>query len=195
MGEPVWEIAERFPRQGDWTETDFFGLPEGYPRVELADGRLDVLPMPTDNHQAILGFVYLLLAGYARTHGGWARPAGLRVRLGEGRIREPDVCYLSAESAEHKHDQLWTLADLLVEVVSEGSKNETRDYVEKRREYAQAGVREYWIVDPNAELITVLALGDHDQYREHGAFRRGDTVTSELLAGLTASADAILDAD
>jgi Uma2 family endonuclease len=67
-------------------------------------------------------------------------------------------------------------------VVSEGKDSWKRDYVEKRREYAEAGIAEYWIVDPQERKVTVLTL-EGTEYREHGVYVAGDTATSVLLSG------------
>ncbi|MBC8163970.1 MAG: Uma2 family endonuclease [Roseiflexaceae bacterium] len=64
---------------------------------------------------------------------------------------------------------------------------------EKPRDYAEAGIPEYWIVHPLDETITVLTL-DGDLYAEQGVFRRGETATSVLLTGFAVSVDAVLDA-
>jgi len=68
------------------------------------------------------------------------------------------------------------------------------ELVVKRRAYAAAGVPEYWIVDPEAETVTVLRL-DGDAYAEHGVFARGATATSARYAGLSVDVDAVFDAD
>jgi Uma2 family endonuclease len=193
-GQPVWALAERFPRQGHWTELEFFALPEGYPRVELSNGHLEVLPLPTDKHQAVLTAVLLLLLGYAKKIGAWVRPAGIHVRLREGQLRGPDVAFLTKKNAALRGNKFWSGADLVVEVVSEGAEARARDYVEKREEYAKAGIPEYWIVDPEDGLITVLRL-EGEAYVEHGVSRRGDTATSATFDGLSCSATDILDAD
>ncbi len=193
-GQTAWVVATRFPCQGEWTESTFLALPEGYPRVELCDGHLEELPMPTDRHQACLTAMLLALLELAKRVGGWARPAGLRVRLRPGVFREPDVAFLEAASASAKGNEMWTGADLLVEVVSGGPEDRARDYVAKRRDYALAGVREYWIVDPQDELITVLAL-DGDAYREHGVFRRGERAVSAAYPDLAVEVTAVIDAD
>jgi len=107
--------------------------------------------------------------------------APLPVLLAAHKYREPDLVFL-------RPDRLKTLkgqpmgADLVLEVVSEGEENRQRDYVEKRREYAEAGVGEYWIVDPQERKVIVLSLAG-DDYREHGTFVSGDIATSALLAG------------
>ena len=85
----------------------------------------------------------------------------------------------------------WLGADLVVEIVS--SDNPERDTREKRADYAEAGIPEYWIVKPEDETIMVLRL-EGEQYAEHGVFRRGDTATSALLAGFTLSVNDVFDA-
>ena len=75
-----------------------------------------------------------------------------------------------------------------MEVVSQGAENRQRDYVEKRREYAEAGIAEYWIVDPQDRKVTVLTL-DGQQYREHGLFGAGENASSALLAGFQVAVD------
>ena len=68
-----------------------------------------------------------------------------------------------------------------------------RDLRVKRADYAEAGIPEYWIVNPADETITVLKL-DGDAYAEHGTFRRGESATSALLAGFAVRVDAVFDA-
>jgi Uma2 family endonuclease len=150
--------------------------------------------MPTDRHQAVLTALLLVLFEHAKRSGGWARPAGIRLRLAGARFREPDVAFLSKDHAAKKGEEYWTGADLVVEVVSGGADDAARDYVAKRREYAQAGITEYWIVDPLADKATVLVL-DGDTYREHGVFTRGDVVRSATLADVAFDVTAVLDAD
>ena len=63
-----------------------------------------------------------------------------------------------------------------------GRRGRRRDLKQKREEYAQAGIPEYWIVDPELGQITVLTLEDQI-YVVHGEFKRGDQATSKLLPG------------
>ena len=81
-------------------------------------------------------------------------------------------------------------ADLVVEVVSPDDPE--RDYVQKRADYAELRIPEYWIVDPQADTITVLAL-DGDRYVDHGVFGLGDVASSATLGGLRTSVSDILD--
>ena len=79
----------------------------------------------------------------------------------------------------------------MIEVVSPDAPQ--RDLVEKRADYAEAGIPEYWIVDPRDETITVLTLTG-EAYAEHGVYARGDLAASVLLEGLTVDATAAFDA-
>ena len=64
--------------------------------------------------------------------------------------------YLAPANLHRFDPKRWTYADLVIEIVSPNDR--ARDHVEKRAEYAQAGVPEYWIVDPDAETVSVLTL-------------------------------------
>jgi Uma2 family endonuclease len=65
-----------------------------------------------------------------------------------------------------------------------------RDLVEKRREYAQAGIPEYWLIDPRQQTITVLALGE-DSYNVHGVYNHSQQATSSLLPGFVVDVSAL----
>jgi Uma2 family endonuclease len=77
-----------------------------------------------------------------------------------------------------------------VEIVSEGKDARERDLITKRKEYAKAGVQEYWIVDPQLRQITILVL-EGQTYREHGVFASGATAASVMLPGFSLSVDAV----
>ena len=159
--------------------------------TELAGGRVQELPMPTDTHQAVLLFLYLRFHGYLAPRGGVVRVAPLRLRVRDDTFREPDVLLLRDRSDPRRQDRYWLGADLVVEVVSPDDPD--RDLVEKRADYAAAGIAEYWIADPRGETITVLTL-QGAAYVEHGAYTRGEAAPSPLLPGFTAEVDAVFDA-
>lgn len=191
-GEPVWSLARLYPHQGDWTEDQYLGLNASF-LVEFADGCLEFPPMPTIAHQLIVLFVFKLLDGFvSASQAGIVLVAPLPVRLWRDKAREPDVVYLRHDRPRYR-GKYPEGADLVVEVVSEGEEDRERDLVTKRREYATAGIPEYWIVDPRDQRILVLVL-DGDVYREHGDFRRGQTAGSALLAGFTLDVNSALDA-
>jgi Uma2 family endonuclease len=184
-GDPAWEVAERFPPQGRWTERDYFALPETK-FVELKDGCLEFLPMPSRAHQLLTRFMFLVLYSFIEPRKlGETHFTGLNVRLEPDHVRFPDVCYLSPEKLGDPRE-VQDLADLMVEVVSPSPADRKRDLVEKRADYARTGVREYWIVDPDTESITVLTLpAGKTEYAVHGEFKLGQQATSVLLPGFT----------
>jgi Uma2 family endonuclease len=91
-----------------------------------------------------------------------------------------------------RRNRFWLGADLVVEIVSPDDPE--RDTKVKRLDYAEAGIPEYWIVNPLDETITVLTLRG-EAYVEHGVFRRGEEATSIFLAGFGLRVTDVLDAD
>jgi Uma2 family endonuclease len=180
----TWEIARLFPLQGGWTEEEYFAL-DGCQLVEFSDGYLEFPPMATTSHQLIVLFLYgLLLAFSSSRDAGRVLVAPLPVRLWRRKIREPDVVFMTKEHADRISERYWKGADLVMEVVSGDKEDRRRDLEVKRSEYARAGIREYWIVDPKEERITVLRLRGK-RYVVHGEFDKGATATSPLLDGFT----------
>jgi len=189
QGEPTWEMAYFFPRQGEWTEAEYLAINTNR-LVELSDGCLEFLPMPDLFHQLIVLHLFDLVRAWVQAHAaGLVLPAPLRVRLAPGKIREPDVVWLRPERLTGPHTPP-NGADLAVEVVSPGAENRERDLETKRAEYAEAGIDEYWIVDPEQQRITVLTR-DGTVYREHGVFAPGQHATSALLPGFTVDVAAV----
>ena len=94
--EPAWEVALLFPAQGEWSEDDYLWLTDHTRRlVEFTEGHIEVLPMPTDEHQRIVLFLYRALYAFLAARGiGIVLVAPLRLRLRTGRYREPDVLLL-----------------------------------------------------------------------------------------------------
>jgi Uma2 family endonuclease len=189
LGDPPWEIAMLFPAQGDWSEDDYLALQDNTNRlVELSNGCIEVLPMPSPFHLRIVKYLFRLLEVFVLSLGsGEVLFAPLPVRLGAGKYRDPDIVYLRPGRITDPHHQPQG-ADLAIEVVSDDESDRHRDLVTKRDEYAQAGIAEYWIVDPAEHKIMVLVL-DGERYRVHGEFGRGSVATSLLLPGFRVAVD------
>jgi Uma2 family endonuclease len=98
---------------------------------------------------------------------------------------------MSNDHAGRITDEYWRGADLVMEVVSSGNEDLRRDLTVKREEYAQAGIPEYWIVDPELGQMTVLTRDGHS-YNVHGEFKRGDRATSKLLPGFAVDVTSVL---
>jgi Uma2 family endonuclease len=188
-GEPVWELARLFPSQGAWSEEAYLALDAGQ-LVEYSDGFVEVLPIPTLTHQRIVRFVFNLLSTFlaSREIGGEVLFAPLPVKVGKRQYREPDIVYLSAASLEGVTGEYPEGGDLVIEVVSGAKSDRERDLIDKRYDYALAGIPEYWIVDPQEAVIIVLRL-EGEEYAEHGRFGAGDAANSVLLPGFTVPVD------
>ncbi len=186
LGEPTWEIAHLFPPQGEWSEEEYLSLPTNH-LVEFVDGCLEVLPMPTSSHQLILLFLYRALLAFVESQAlGTVLVSAIPVRIRGRKYREPDVVFMSAKHAHRIHEQYLETPDLVMEVVSPGSRN--HDRIIKRKEYAQAGISEYWIVEPDREQIVVLKLRQK-RYVTYGVFRSGDVARSALLRGFAVAVE------
>ncbi len=182
--EPTWEIAHRFPPQGQWTEEEFFSLPSNH-KIEFSDGYLDFLPMPTIYHQLIMQFLYNELDAFVKAKKlGIVVISGYKAQVRRGKYREPDVLFIKAEHMSDIGKQYSKKVDLAIEVVSE--ENREHDLETKRDEYAQAGIPEYWIVNPEEETITVLVLKSRQKtYTVLGRFVKGARARSKLLQGFS----------
>lgn len=198
-GKPTWDVAYLFPPEGQWTEEDYLHLEDlcgAHIRVELFEGRLEVLPVPTQIHQLVLRYLMRLLEEFTAKHApGLVLFSGIRVKLpvkgDKPEYREPDIVYMKEEHSHRRHNEYWEGADLVMEVVSGTPGDRKRDLVTKRREYAAAGIPEYWIVEPDERFIRVLTL-EGSKYKVHGEFRSGAIATSILLPGFTVSVDELL---
>jgi Uma2 family endonuclease len=189
-GEPAWRIALLFPTQGNWTEADYLALDAGR-LVEFQRGCVEVLDMPTKEHQRIVQYVYRMLFAFVEAQSlGEVFIAPLPVRLWEQKFREPDVVFVAQGRADYQGYPEG--ADLLVEVVSDDAASRRRDLVTKRDEYSKAGVLEYWMIDPSERKVTVGTL--QDQIYELHEFGDGGMVTSIRLPGFELSVTSILNA-
>ncbi len=190
--EPTWEVALLYPPQGAWSEEEYLAL-EGHRLIEFSHGTIEILPTPTDRHQAIAAHLNDVLRAFVQARAlGRVRFAPLRLKLWDGKFREPDLLFLSTARDDLRGEQWWSGADLVMEVVSEDDPR--RDVEVKRREYARARIPEYWIVDPRHHTITVLVL-DGERYVEHGMFGAGATATSVQLPGLAVAVDPVFAAE
>ena len=185
-------LQEAAPPQGHWSQDAYLRLTDSTNRlIEWTDGCIEVLPMPTDEHQSIAAWLYKLLDAFAVANRGKVLFAPLRLRIREGKFREPDLILIRDADDTRRQNRFWLGADLTVEIVSPDKPK--RDLVDKRRDYAEARIPEYWIVDPRTETVTVLVL-QGEAYVEHGVFARGARATSVLLDGLTVEVSAVFDA-
>jgi Uma2 family endonuclease len=130
------------------TYEEFLELPDGL-HAEWVDGEAYVFMPTAEEHQEAIGLLYLLLRAFVRSFDlGRVLFAPFQMVAIPGRsYREPDVLFIAKAHLDRlTRTRLMGPADLVIEVVSDDST--TRDRQDKRREYEQIGVREYWIFDP-----------------------------------------------
>jgi Uma2 family endonuclease len=144
-----------------YTWDDFVALDEDDLR-ELIDGELVEVEVPTRGHEYVVARVVTALMNWADAgNGGQPLPSGYKVRVSNRRGVMPDAQFYRAGNEPGIDQDLGLVRghpDLVVEVVSPSSKR--FDRVKKLHGYAQLGVPEYWLVDPEAQTMERLALRD-----------------------------------
>jgi Uma2 family endonuclease len=180
------------PMQGLWTEAQYLAMTDHSRRLlEFDDGVIEVLPMPIPEHQKILAYLYRRFFAFIDALGGIVLFAPLRIRVRPRKFREPDLVILLDANDPRQTKRYWLGVDLALEVVS--ADDPERDTKVKRKDYAAAGIPEYWIVNPLNDTITVLVL-EGDAYKEHGVFGRDTLVSSKLLAEFSIGVDEVFNA-
>lgn len=141
-----------------WTYADYCRIPPDGKRHEILDGRHFVNPAPSPYHQIVSGGLhYELMRLIQRTHRGRVLAAPVDVHLGPGSIVQPDLVALTARRCSIIGPKKLTgVPDLLIEVLSPS--NRAYDRERKRERYERAGVREFWLVDPQSRTIDQLIL-------------------------------------
>lgn len=153
---------------------------------------MEVPEAPTKTHQQIVHALLAALLSYLRLRRrGDAIAAPYRVRLRLGGFREPDITAYRTEHLERFGERCGGVPDLVVEVVSDDPASRTRDYEDKRRDSSAAGIPEYWIIDPAADRVLVLALesGSDTTAAER---RLDEVVDSRLFPGFAVHISALL---
>jgi Uma2 family endonuclease len=159
---------------------------------ELARGVLEVTEVPGDDHGQIVDNLHEALSEYRREHPGLIRRIGhgsdIRLILPELELdRHPDLAVVFRNFTRMYRDR--QRPDLVIEVVSHGRRAKIRDYEEKREEYLDLGIREYWIVDPEERQVTILnRTEDQGQVSWSECIFAGvELIKSALLPGFQAA--------
>ena len=170
------------PQQNkNYTIDDIYHLPEGQ-RAELIDGQMYMMAPPTRRHQQMLGALYRKIADYIDENGGSCEvdiaPFAVFLNADDKNYVEPDISVIC--DADKLTDKGCTGApDWIIEIVSPGSRR--MDYYTKLFKYQTAGVREYWIVDPEKNRIIVY-LFESDDTQEYTFL---DSVKAGIYEDLT----------
>lgn len=154
-------------REEAYTVDDIYALPDGE-RAELIDGQIYYMAPPSRNHQKISGYLYSEIYNYIKSHGGecevYAAPFAVFMNEDDLNYVEPDISVI-CDPSKLDDKGCHGAPDWMIEIVSPGTRS--RDYMTKLFKYRTAGVREYWIVDSDKQMVTVYGFEKDtvEQYR------------------------------
>lgn len=168
------------PVQGHWTYYHYAALPDDGRRYEIVNGVLYMTPAPNPAHQQAAGEIFFYLRNYVKQQGlGRVFTAPIDVEIAPGDVFQPDVLLLLQRHVDRiKASRIVGAPDLVVEVASPGTA--TFDRHEKNIAYSQAGIPEYWIVDPATHTVEVLIL-ESGKYYSQGVFRGKAILPSKIV--------------
>ena len=150
------------PQEQIYTTEDIYNLPEGT-RAELIDGQIYYMAPPSRKHQRIAGKLFAAISHYIESNDGTCEPyiAPFAVFLDENNKNyvEPDISVICDKNKLNDKGCIGA-PDWLIEIVSPSSRR--MDYYIKLFKYRAAGVREYWIVDPDKNRIMVYNFDNED---------------------------------
>ncbi len=152
-------------------------------RYEVLEGELVMAPSPVPYHQIVLRNIEDRVWGFVKSNQmGEVLSAPCDVVLAQDVVVQPDLLLLlRSRRGLIGKEAVEGAPDLIVEVLSPSTAE--RDRTVKRKLYAKYGVHEYWIVDPEAQTIEVLTLGERG-YERAGLYTKSEVLESPLLVGL-----------
>lgn len=150
-------------KPGEYTIEDYYALPDDQ-RVELIDGVFYEMNAPTGIHQVIAGELYAIFRNYIRGNKGECvpivSPIDVQLDCDEKTMVQPDVIILCDRNKLVKRGGVYGAPDLVIEVLSPSTRK--KDMIKKNQKYMDAGVKEYWMVDPDRKRVMVYLYDDPD---------------------------------
>ena len=169
------------------TYDDFLLFPDDGKRHELIDGEHYVTPSPNRKHQKVSANLHLMIGTWLEDYPiGQIYYAPFDVIFSRFDVVEPDLLYMSNERAAQvlTDANVQGAPELVIEIGSKGTRK--RDQTIKRRLYERSGVSEYWVVDPEIDVVRVYRRGAEGFERpDELRAEAGDTLTTPLLPGLS----------
>jgi Uma2 family endonuclease len=168
------------------TYDDFLLFPDDGRRHEIIDGEHYVTPSPNLRHQRLVGRLHLSIGNYLAAHPGAGQVflAPLDVVLSYHDVVEPDLLFVAGDQAAIMTEKnIQGPPALVIEVISKSTRK--KDAQTKRRLFERTGVREYWLVDPELDLVQVLRASEAGKLVrvEELAAEDDATLTTPLLEG------------
>jgi Uma2 family endonuclease len=168
------------------TYEDFLLFPDDGQRHELIDGEHYVTPSPNTKHQRVSGNLFLMIGSWLEQHPiGRTFYAPYDVIFSNFDVVEPDLLYLSnermAEVVTPQHVR--GAPEIVIEIGSPGTRK--RDETIKKHLYERSGVSEYWVVDPELDVVRIYRRSEEGFGRAiELSSETDDTLTTPLLPGL-----------
>ena len=142
-------------KEETYTIDDIYALPEGE-RAELIDGQIYYMAPPNTNHQRLVNYLSTEINLYIRNNKGscevFPAPFAVCLNKNEKDYVEPDISVI-CDPSKLDDKGCHGSPDWIIEIVSSSSRQ--MDYYKKLFKYRTAGVREYWVVDPDKSIVTV----------------------------------------
>lgn len=155
-------MASALVQEKSYTIDDIYSLPEGR-RAELIDGQIYYMSPPARKHQRIIGEIFAVIREYINTHNGPCEvdisPFAVFLDKDDANYVEPDISVI-CDPNKLTDKGCFGAPDWIIEIVSPSSRR--MDYFTKLFKYRAAGVREYWIVDPDKKSIIVYDFQSED---------------------------------
>lgn len=189
MAQPAYKFPRKddepsWPAQGEWTYEDYLRLPEDGNRYEVIRGFLYVSPAPLPEHQYAAFELAARLRGFVRENGCgivYTAPLDVVLPVGIASPVQPDVMFFRKGNEPRRGTIFEGVPDLIAEALS--PKTSRRDRTVKLEAYRDAGVSEYWLLDPDERTVAVYVLERGKGYAERVRGGVGDEAWSSILPG------------
>lgn len=168
------------PQKQVYTSEDYWNLPDGQ-RAELIDGKLYAMAPPSRTHQKILGALYSTIFNHIEHHKGtcevYPAPFAVNLTANDNVWVEPDISVI-CDKDKLSDRGCEGAPDWIIEIISPST--QSRDYLKKLMLYQNAGVREYWIVNPRIFNTTVYNF----ETGESSSYSFTETIPVAIFDGL-----------
>lgn len=159
--QPYYASERTEKRQGEYTLEDYYNMPEDR-RVELIDGVIYDMSAPAPLHQLIAGLVYARILAFIEKNKGdcipFIAPADVQLDCDARTMIQPDV-FILCKQDKLKRFGIYGAPDFVLEILSKSTKK--KDMTVKLMKYMEAGVKEYWVIDPDKRLLIVY-IGEEE---------------------------------
>jgi Uma2 family endonuclease len=186
--------VKKIPEKERYTYEDYESWAEDF-RCEIIDGQVYALAQPLIIHQAVSGELYLHLRNFLKDKPCKVYYAPFAVRLHTGtddeQTLEPDLVVICDMKKIEDGKACIGAPDIVIEILSPSSPS--RDTFVKFQKYLKAGVREYWIVDPETKTVMLCVLDGNRYITE--VYLENETLSSKVLEGLKINLSEIFEVD